>query len=118
MSRRQPQLTPEQLAEFEQMRAESQTLEALAEEACERELILEEFPPAIMPVEAIEAMANLRLARERKGLSLGDVAERTGIDRTALSKMERGRGNPTLSTLGRVTAAIGLKMVVSFADVE
>jgi DNA-binding phage protein len=118
MSRRQPQLTPEQMAEFEQMRAESQTTEARAEGVRERELIMEEFPPATMPIEAIEAMANLRLARERKGLSLGDVAERTGIDRTALSKMERGQGNPTFSTLGRVTAAIGLKMVVSFTDAE
>jgi ribosome-binding protein aMBF1 (putative translation factor) len=118
MSRRQPQLTPEQMVEFERMRAESRTPKALAEEARERELIMEEFPPVTMPVEAVEAMANLRLARERKGLSLGDVSERTGIDRTALSKMERGRGNPTFATIGRVTAAIGLKMVVSFADAE
>lgn len=64
-----------------------------------------------------EALVELRRAREQKGLSLTDVAERSGIDRAALSRLESGRNtNPTVETLGRYAAAIGKRLVWSIDD--
>ena len=41
-------------------------------------------------------LLQLKAAREAKGLSLADVTELTGMDRSALSKLETGqRANPT-----------------------
>ena len=42
---------------------------------------------------------NLRRLRERRGLSLQQLADRAGIAKTTLFKIESGRGNPTLDTL-------------------
>jgi DNA-binding XRE family transcriptional regulator len=56
-------------------------------------------------------MAALRAERERQGLSLADLAERTGIDRAAIHKLEIGvNTNPTLSTLTRYAGALGARI--------
>ncbi len=63
--------------------------------------------------------AALKLAREEKGLSLGDIEQMTGIDRSALSKLERGeRPNVTFETLGRYAAALGKQLVVGLTDAK
>jgi DNA-binding phage protein len=62
-------------------------------------------------------VAALRAERERQGLSLADVNERTGIDRAALSRLENNEeGNPTINTLERYAAAVGKQMIVLLAD--
>ena len=62
-------------------------------------------------------LAALRAERERQGLSLADLNERTGIDRAALSRLENNEeGNPTISTLERYAAAVGKQMIVLLAD--
>jgi len=59
------------------------------------------------------AMDILRREREARGLSLGDVAERSGIDKSRLSKLENDpRSNPTLATLTRSASAIGVKVSI------
>jgi len=59
----------------------------------------------------------LKAAREAKGLSLSDLTDLTGMDRSALSKLETGqRGNPTVETLVRYAEAVGKRLVVSLAD--
>jgi DNA-binding XRE family transcriptional regulator len=59
----------------------------------------------------VETLAELRRIREQQGLSLADVAERSGIDRGALSKLENGHNaNPTVDTLGRYAAAVGRRL--------
>jgi predicted transcriptional regulator len=59
----------------------------------------------------------LKAAREAKGLSLADVTELTGMDRSALSKLETGqRANPTVETLVRYAEAVGKRVVVSLTD--
>jgi len=61
----------------------------------------------------------LKAAREAKGLSLADVTELTGMDRSALSKLETGqRANPTVETLVRYAEAVGKRLVVSLADAQ
>ena len=58
------------------------------------------------------ALAKLKLARMREGLSLGDVAEKTGIDRGNLSKLENNVDNVELNTLARLADALGYDVVV------
>jgi DNA-binding Xre family transcriptional regulator len=64
-----------------------------------------------------EVFAKLKEVREAKGLSLGDVQELTGIDRSALSKLERGeRANCTMDTVSRYAAALGKHVLFELAD--
>lgn len=62
-------------------------------------------------------LKQLRAAREEQGLSLADLTELTGMDRSALSKLETGqRPNPTIETLVRYAEAVGKHLVVKLAD--
>jgi DNA-binding XRE family transcriptional regulator len=64
-----------------------------------------------------ELLLQLKAAREAKGLSLADVTDLTGMDRSAISKLETGqRANPTVETLVRYAEAVGKRLVVSLAD--
>lgn len=64
-----------------------------------------------------ELLRQLKAAREAKGLSLANVTDLTGMDRSALSKLETGqRANPTVETLVRYAEAVGKRLVVSLAD--
>ena len=64
-----------------------------------------------------QVLGALRAERERQGLSLADINERTGIDRAALSRLENNEeANPTLTTLERYAEAVGKKMVVLLSE--
>ena len=66
-----------------------------------------------------ELFGQLKAARETRGLSLSDLTEITGMDRSALSKLETGqRANPTVETLVRYAEAVGKRLVVTLADAE
>lgn len=52
-------------------------------------------------------------ARAQAGLSQKELAERTGIDQSDISKIERGVANPSVSTLERIAAALGGELSVS-----
>jgi len=58
-----------------------------------------------------------RIAKERlvRGLSLEDLAERAGISRGLLSQLERGIGNPSLTTLAGLAAALDVPLGSFFA---
>jgi DNA-binding XRE family transcriptional regulator len=64
-----------------------------------------------------QIMASLKKERERQELTLADVAQRTGIDQAALSRLETGsNSNPTLDTLYRIALALGKTVVCSLQD--
>lgn len=64
-----------------------------------------------------QVLSALRAERERQGLSLKDIFDRTGIDRAALSRLENSEdANPTLTTLERYAEAVGKQMVVLLTD--
>ncbi len=64
-----------------------------------------------------ETFQLLKAERERQGLSLSDVEERTGIGRSAISRLENASGNnPTIATLQRYADALGKRLVISLAD--
>lgn len=46
--------------------------------------------------------ANVRKAREAKGWSQEDFADRAGIHRTYVSDIERGRRNPTITVVEKL----------------
>lgn len=64
-----------------------------------------------------QTLAGLRLAREREGLSLADVSDRSGIDRSAISRLENGLNpNPTVDTISRYAAALGKQLAFAVID--
>ena len=66
---------------------------------------------------ARQRLAFLREARERAGLSLEQVAEQMGVDKSNLAKLEKA-GNPTVDTLERYAAALGQRLVMTLEPVE
>jgi transcriptional regulator with XRE-family HTH domain len=64
-------------------------------------------------------VAALRAERERQGLSLADIADRTGMDRAAIHKLEIGvNKNPTLATLSQYAEAIGVRIEWSLKAID
>lgn len=111
-------MTPEQRAAVERIRAGHQTPESRERVERERVAVRAEFPPVTADEELLNALATLRLERERQGLSLTDLSERTGIDRATISKLETGKvTNPTLATLRTYANALGKRLAWTLADV-
>ena len=50
---------------------------------------------------------DLRRLRRKAGLSQAEVAARAKIRAETLSRLENGRGNPTVATLRRILQALG-----------
>ncbi len=64
-----------------------------------------------------KTFAALRALREQQGLSISDMAERTGMDRAMISRLENGQvDNPTVATVTRYAKALGKRVVVSLVD--
>jgi len=62
-------------------------------------------------LDLLAMLAELKKHRLRRGLSLADVAERSGMDRSAVSRLENGvYVNPTVDTLHRYAAAVGAEI--------
>ncbi len=108
-------LPPEKRATAEAAIARSDARRATPEGQAEQEEVIrkvrEEFPPLAIDPELAQALAALRAERERQGLSLSDVSERSGIDRATLSKLETGKvPNSTDSTLRALARALNKRL--------
>ncbi len=58
-------------------------------------------------------VAALKSAREAAGLTLADVAAKTGLALETLSRLETGATkNPTWQTLGRYAVAVGCRLTL------
>ena len=62
--------------------------------------------------------ARLARLRAERGWSLDTLAERSGISRATLSRLERGETSPTASLLGRLCTAYGRTMSRLIAETE
>jgi DNA-binding XRE family transcriptional regulator len=102
-------LSPEEAAEYREVRERvTEELPELMERHHERLAALDDLAGLVQ---------QLKAAREEKGLSLSDLTRLTGMDRSALSKLETGqRLNPTVETLVRYADAVGKRLVVSLAN--
>jgi DNA-binding XRE family transcriptional regulator len=106
---RDRRLTPEEAAKYKAIR------EKVAEDL--PNLIARHHARMASLDQLRELLQQLKAAREAKGLSLADLTELTGMDRSALSKLETGqRANPTVETLVRYAEAVGKRLVVSLTD--
>lgn len=56
----------------------------------------------------------LLLARESANITQKELAERTGIYQADISKIERGLGNPSLSTLKRLADGLDMELRIDF----
>ena len=61
---------------------------------------------------------HLKLLRTDQGLSLQDLAAKSGISRATLSRIENAEVSPTAETLGRVASAFALPLSQLLAPLE
>lgn len=62
--------------------------------------------------EIIQAMID---ARKNSGMTQKELADKTGIAQSDISKIENGNGNPSIRTLQRLAKGMGKKLHISFA---
>ena len=53
-------------------------------------------------------------ARRERGLTQKELSERTGIAQADISKLENGNANPSLRTLQRLAAGMGMQVKIEF----
>ena len=70
----------------------------------------------IMTDEALAAA--VLAAREAQGLSTSALAERSGVSRAMIAKIERAEAQPTAALLGRLSGALGLTLSELIARAE
>src|SRR4051794_29551910 len=88
--------TPEQRAAHKAIRDRFRQERPGPEELIERGEIDEPVPHGQF-IELLNLVTQIRSERERKGLSLTDVSETSGLTRPAISRIENGwNSNPTL----------------------
>lgn len=57
-------------------------------------------------------------ARQASGLTQKQLADRTGIAQADISKLERGNANPSLRTLQRLAAGMGMQVKLEFVPAK
>lgn len=62
--------------------------------------------------------ARIRIERENRGLSLSEMAVRSGVSRAMINKVERGESSPTAALLGRLSGALELSISALVARAE
>lgn len=60
----------------------------------------------------------IKQLRESRGLSQQELADYADLDRSYISDMERGRYNPTLQTIYKLTEILNIKPHELFAEVD
>jgi len=81
-----------------------------------REQVAREIPPAKPSPEKV-VIAKLRAMREAKGISLSDLADRTGITRGNLARLESQK-NATLRTLQRYADGLDCELEINVISVD
>ena len=89
------------------------------DEFLKEQLLDDEFKKeyeALQPERAIiQAIIN---ARQQSGLTQKELSERTGIAQGDISKLERGNANPSLLTLQRLAAGMGMILHLEFLPIS
>ncbi len=108
--RKQLDRTPERQRELEKIRAQFQKNRPSLDELIAEGDVLEVVSQGEY-LDLHEMLAALKSRRESEKLSLSDVAERCGMDKAALSRLENGVYlNPTVDTIYRYANALGVEI--------
>src|ERR1700704_4157846 len=67
-------------------------------------------PQAADPLDPAVIGSRVKALREASGLSLRDLAARTGVSAPMLSQVERGETSPTLTVAARIAAGPDLRL--------
>jgi DNA-binding XRE family transcriptional regulator len=100
------ELTPQEKRRWEK---------AVAETATERGDIVKQGR-AVQAARRVarQMLGDLKAERERRGLSLADMMQLTGMSRESISRLENDPApNPTILTFARYAAALGLELQFS-----
>jgi len=62
------------------------------------------------PVDPLAIGARVKALREAAGLSLRDLAQRSGVSAPMISQVERGETSPTLTVAARIAAGLELRL--------
>ena len=63
----------------------------------------------------IQAMID---ARQASGMTQKQLADKTGIAQSDISKLEHGNANPSLRTLQRLAAGMGMQIKIEFVPAK
>src|SRR6266851_3137654 len=108
--------TPEQEAAEQAIRARFQQERPTVQDLVDRGDITAVFSMREYR-ELRKTFAASKALREQQGLIITDMAERTGMDRAMISRLENGQvDNPTVATMNRYAKALGKRVVVSLVD--
>jgi transcriptional regulator with XRE-family HTH domain len=66
----------------------------------------------------VRMAARLRARRQELGLSLGELAARSGVSKAMIAKIEHGASSPTAGLLGRLCGGLEITMSALMAAVE
>ena len=72
-------------------------------------------PPAAIPARGTDGRqlaAILKQARRNKGMVQMELAGKIGTTKSVISRLENHAGNPRLSTLRKLAAALGLRLEI------
>jgi transcriptional regulator with XRE-family HTH domain len=72
-------------------------------------------PRAALSVVDDDVPRRLRAERERRGISLRELARRLGISPSAISQIETGRARPSVATLWAIVTELGMSLDDLFA---
>ncbi|GAA2301658.1 XRE family transcriptional regulator [Streptomyces kunmingensis] len=77
-------------------------------------------PTVVAESDPVDARLGARLAelRSERGWSLGELADRSGVSRSTLSRAERAEISPTAALLSRLCAVYGRTMSQLLSEVE
>lgn len=66
------------------------------------------IPQAVVEAHVLREVPLARAWREHLGLTQQEVAERAGMQQSALARLERGETKPRVATLKRLAGAMGI----------
>ncbi len=75
-------------------------------------------PAAEDPDQAPDVGANLRLLRQERGLTLAELAERSGVSKAMLNQIENGKSSPTIALGWRIANGLGVSFGALLGEAE
>ena len=87
------------------------TLNEMLENQMQDEKFRKEYEEMQPEFDVIRAIVD---ARTSQNLTQKELSERTGINQADISKLENGNANPSLRTLQRLAAGMGMRVKIEF----